>query len=228
MSSVRFRENRLTSLCFFVRRPGGRVTFFACTKKVTKEMHPRLRAGLRPVRCGRPGFGGRAPALSPKAGRPGPPRVRGTRPDPADLRRFTEGPRIKSEERRSQSFCGRDCRALLFPGPLQVAASRWRKSRAAIAGRMPASSASAQGCAVAEPRSLLAECAGRDARAPRPRGCPFFGYFLWASKESDSAARTADEKTQGRETVFARRTTSKDKIKMDSGLRRNDGRLSPE
>ena len=39
------------------------------------------------------------------------------------------------------------------------------------------------------------------------------GYFLWASKESDSAARMADEKTQGREPVFARRTTSKTKSK---------------
>src|SRR5690242_14539424 len=82
-------------------------------KKCTLGYAP---AAKPPVRCGRPGFGGRAPALSPKAGRPGPPRVRGTRPCPADLRRFTEGPRIKSEERRSQSFCGRDCRALLFPG----------------------------------------------------------------------------------------------------------------
>jgi hypothetical protein len=55
----------------------------------------------------------------------------------------------------------------------------------------------------------------------------FFGYFLCASKESDSAARTADEKTHGREPVLAKRTDdrkTKDKIKMDSGLRRNDGK----
>jgi hypothetical protein len=55
----------------------------------------------------------------------------------------------------------------------------------------------------------------------------FFGYFLCASKESDSAARKADEKTHGREPVLAKRTDdrkTKDKIKMDSGLRRNDGK----
>src|SRR3569833_2180000 len=46
-------------------------------------------------------------------------------------------------------------------------------------------------------------------------------YFLCASKESDSAARKADETTQGRESVFA--SAPKDKVKMDSGLRRNDG-----
>jgi len=50
----------------------------------------------------------------------------------------------------------------------------------------------------------------------------FFGYFLCASKESDSAARKADETTQGRESVFARRDDSKDKVKMDPGLRRDD------
>jgi hypothetical protein len=49
----------------------------------------------------------------------------------------------------------------------------------------------------------------------------FFGYFLCASKESDSSARKADETTQGRESVIA--STAKDKVKMDSGFRRNDG-----
>jgi len=36
----------------------------------------------------------------------------------------------------------------------------------------------------------------------------FFGYFLCASKESDSAARKADEKTQGREPVIATPVTT--------------------
>src|SRR5689334_674906 len=88
---------------------------------------------------------------------------------------------------------------------------------------MAASSSTVHGRTASKPRSLLAECAGMDARAPRPRGCPFFGYFLWASKESDSAARMADETTHGREPVFAKRLTSRKKIKMDSGFRRNDG-----
>ncbi len=34
------RENRLTSVCGFARHPGGRVTFFACPKKVTQERAP--------------------------------------------------------------------------------------------------------------------------------------------------------------------------------------------
>ena len=43
--SSRVTPTRRSSLLVSVRLPGGRVTFFACTKKVTKEMHPRLRAG---------------------------------------------------------------------------------------------------------------------------------------------------------------------------------------
>ena len=42
---ARVALTRPSSLLASVRLPGGRVTFFACTKKVTKEMHPRLRAG---------------------------------------------------------------------------------------------------------------------------------------------------------------------------------------
>ena len=44
-----------------------------------------------------------------------------------------------------------------------------------------------------------------------PPGCPLFGYFLWASRESDPAARMADGTPQGRESVFA--STPKDKSK---------------
>src|SRR5689334_1168289 len=98
---------------------------------------------------------------------------------------------------------------------------------------MAASSSTVHGRTADEPRSLLAECAGMDARAPRPRGCPFFGYFLWASKESDSAARTADEKTHGREPVLAKRpdNTKRQKSKWipasagmtAKGAHRNDG-----
>ena len=76
------------------------------------------------------------------------------------------GVNVKSEQRRwvpafagttSFCFCGRS-RAflLLYPGPLQVAASRWRKSRAAIAARMAASSSTVHGRIADEPRSLLA------------------------------------------------------------------------
>ena len=53
-------------------------------------------------------------------------------------------------------------------------------------------------------------------------GCPSLGYFSWASKRSDPAARMAGGITQGRESVFAKRRNSKTK-QMDSGFRRNDG-----
>ena len=152
----------------------------------------------------------------------------------SDLRRSTEGP--ESEEpgqtslRSSLKLLRQEPRfSLLYPGPLQVAASRWRISRAAIAARMAASSSTVHGRTADEPRNLLAQSTGRDARRPRPRGCPFFGYFLWASKESDSAARMADEKTQGRETVFAGRTTSKTKSKwIPAFAGMTAGRPSPE
>ena len=48
-----------------------------------------------------------------------------------------------------------------------------------------------------------------------PPGCPLFGYFLWASRESDPAARMADGTTPGRESVFAKRRTSKSKEEAD-------------
>jgi hypothetical protein len=202
-------------------------------------MHPRLRAGLQPVRCGRPGFGGRAPALSPNAGRPGPHRVRGTRPCPADLRRFTEGPRRQKKKNQAEAKAlgprlrgdddGVSVRSVLLlrqglPRSALPGSSRSRRAGAGkarrVARRMRASLPSVQGRAVGKPRSLLAKGAGRDARAPRPRGCPFFGYFLWASKESDSAARTADEKTHGRESVLAKRLKNKRQ-------NQNGSRLSP-
>ena len=75
----------------------------------------RRRRSRRFAAVGR-GLAAGLPALSPNARRPGAPRVRGTRPFPADLRRFTEGPGIKSKQQSNKSFCGRDCRALLFPG----------------------------------------------------------------------------------------------------------------
>ena len=128
---------------------------------------------------------------------------------------------LRSSARR---FCGMDCRALLFPGSLQVAASRRRKSRAAIAGRMPASLPSVHGRTVGKPRSLLAQCAGMDARAPRPRGCLFFGYFLLGKQKKVGGRQGRRSNSQGREPVFAKRTdNTKDKIKMDPGLRRDDG-----
>ena len=58
----------------------------------------------------------------------------------------------------------------------------------------------------ANPGACSRSHAGMDARVTATSRVHFFGYFLCASKESDSAARTADEKTQGREPVLAKRT----------------------
>jgi len=53
----------------------------------------------------------------------------------------------------------------------------------------------------------------------------FFGYFLCASKESDSAARKADETQQGR--TPSQRAALKAKNQKDSSLRRKDEVWSP-
>ena len=74
------------------------------------------------------------------------------------------------------------------------------------------------GCAVSGTPAVRSEPARS---AGVPPGCLLFGYFLWASRESDPAARMADGTTQGRESVFAKRRTPKKK-QMDSGFRRND------
>src|SRR5262249_36051556 len=67
----------------------------------------------------------------------------------------------------------------------------------------------------------------------RRAGCPTTAdarvCFLWLlsfaqAKESNSAARMADEKAQGREPVLAKRPNQREQKQMDSRFRGNDGR----
>jgi hypothetical protein len=66
----------------------------------------------------------------------------------------------------------------------------------------------------AKPRPPVAN--RRNAPAAR-LGWPLFGYFLWPDRESDPAARMADGKTQGRESVFVER--GKRKANKNGGLK---------
>ena len=72
-------------------------------------------------------------------------------------------------------FCGRDCRALLYPGPSRPRRAGGGKVATAIAGRMPASLPTVHGRTAGKPRNLLAESQGH--------GCPcdrdLEGAFLW-------------------------------------------------
>ena len=104
--------------------------------------------------------------------------------------------RGQSSLRRDQvsRFCGRDCRALLFPGPSRPRRAGGGNSREAGARRMRARPISAQGCAVSGPRSLLAESLGRDAQRPRTRGCPFLWLLSFGqAKESNRRPWMVDE-----------------------------------
>ncbi len=132
---------------------------------------------------------------------------------PFALRRFSEGPESKSIGKMdsglrrndglggrrisaassingvvicgdtSRRFCGRDCRALLFPGPSRPRRAGAGNCREAVAGRMPASSTSVHGRTVGEPRSLLAQFAGRTPANRGREGVFLLVTSLWTSKE---------------------------------------------
>ena len=179
-----------------VCRPSMAASYFLllAQKKVTKrKRHPRIRAARGASGSLRAdGFGPQAiPALLSESARSlAPPALRAA--FPSALRRCSEGTRRQSERKKEtdvsdisdvayiRCFCGRDCRALLFPGSLSAAARRRRKSREAVAGRMPATfDESTRMCSRRSPPSLLAEFAGHGCPANRDReGAFFFGYFL--------------------------------------------------
>src|SRR6476646_2896203 len=157
-------------------------------KKVTKEKgtlgyapSPKAR-----VRCGRTGFAHR-PSMACCRNRRDPSR----RPravhaaGPSTLRRYSEGTR-RAKQKRKKPTC-RIYPTLLrqglprsaLPGPLSAAARTRRKSREAVAGRMPATSTRAHGCAPGEALRVLAKFAGQGCPANRGReGALFLGYFL--------------------------------------------------
>ena len=91
---LRFTLAERSSLLGFARHP-WRASHFLCLHKESNQRNApsvtRRRQSRRFATVGR-GLAAGHPALSPNAGRPGPHRVRCTRPCPSDLRRFTEGP----------------------------------------------------------------------------------------------------------------------------------------
>ncbi len=214
-------------------------------KKVTKENGTLGSAPLaqRAVRCGRTGFthrpsmaccrNRRDPSRRPRAVhtafsvRPSP-RLRGDPgacPHPSPLPRAGEGTWCASTWKASASAAGTAALSL-FPGP-----SRPRRAGAGIARRgartMRARSTRAQGCAPGEPRSLLAKSLGHGCRATADARVSFLWLLSFGqAKESNRSPWMADQTTHGRESVLARTPKTKErksKIKMDSGLRRNDG-----
>ena len=163
------RDSRLTSVCGLSAIHGRQLLSFACPKESNqRKRHPRIRAArgasgslradgfrpqaihgllsksarsLAPPACGARGF-----SVHP------PPLLRG---DPKSKAKETDVSDI-SGVAYIRCFCGRDCRALLFPGSLSAAARTRRKSREAVAGRMPATSTRAHGCAPGEALRVLA------------------------------------------------------------------------
>jgi hypothetical protein len=182
---------------------GRRLLSFVAQKKVTKE-NGNLGAAPSPsarVRYGRTGLAKRPsmasrpnrrdPSRRPRAGHAAFPSAlrRGFRGDPKSQGEgagstLSRGRRNLGSRRFASAscFCGRDCRALLFPGPsrprragggsaacFRTRARAWRRAR----------SRRAQGCALSEPRSLLAKSRGQGCPRDRGReGAFFFGYFL--------------------------------------------------
>ena len=150
-----------------VCRPSMAASYFLllAQKKVTKEKGTLGFAPLaeRAVRYGRTGSAHRAslpccpnrrdPSRRPRFARLIRPPFAATQREPEE-----QSERKKRNRRVAyiRCFCGRDCRALLFPGSLSAAARTRRKSREAVAGRMPATSTRAHGCAPGEALRVLA------------------------------------------------------------------------
>src|SRR5580765_5921919 len=169
-----------------VRRPSMVAGYFLllAQKKVTKENGT---LGFAPspaarVRYGRTGFAHR-PSMACCRNRRDPSR----RPRavhaafPSALRRYSEG---KSEEQKPTcriypTLLRQGLPRSALPGSLSAAARTRRKSREAVAGRMPATSTRAHGCAPGEALRVLAKFAGHGCPANRDReGALFLGYFL--------------------------------------------------
>ncbi len=210
--SSALRENRLTSVCVSSAIHGGRLLSFACPKESNqRKRHPRIRAAraasgsLRANGFGRQAIHGLLPNRrdpsrrpractrlfrSPFAAAQRDPRARATasmvRPSPERrawsariLRRRYKRCRICGFDR----FCGRDCRALLLPGP-----SRPRRAGAgSVAKRWPA------GCRPVRPQytdvlwANPGACSrSSPARMPADRGREGVSLLvtsLWTSKE---------------------------------------------
>ncbi len=145
-------------------------------------------------------------------------------PHPSPLPQAGEGTRCVGHD-GSNRFCGRDCRALLFPGP-----SRPRRAGAgSVAKRWPA------GCRPvrrehmdvlpANPGACSRSHARRDARVTADARVSFSWLLLFGqAKRSNRRPWMADDPHTDVSRSSRQRRKPKSKVKMDSGLRRNDER----
>ncbi len=194
-----------SSLLGFARHP-WRASHFLCLHKESNQRNaPSVKRRLRRFAAVGRGLAAGHPALSPNAGRPGPHRVRRTRPCPADLRRFTEGQRQERSKGALSSAAGAAL-FFCFPGPLQVAASRWRKSPK---GRRQDVGEFADSTGTYCPQNPGACSRSRRAwMAWMPVDRDLEGALSWVTffgqaKKVTRPPGMAGETTQGRETVFA-------------------------
>ena len=141
----------------------------------------------------------------------------------ATLRAFPPPARRDLEGTRGRAERGSPCRRS-FASPLLILGPSVKRRRSAGKGRVPRTRGAPGRRAFGDragalpPNPSRPQRTGGFAAGAQPR-VHFFGYFLCASKESDSAARKADETQQGR--TPSQRAALKDKIR--SGFQ-----LSPE
>ena len=195
------RENRLTSVCVSSAILAAGYFLLLAQKKVTKENGTLGAAPLaaRAVRYGRTGSAKRPsmasrpnrrdPSRRPRAGHAAGPSAlrRGFRGDPEEQRRWVPASAGTTKPGSPRlCFCGRDCRALLFPGPS-------RPRRAGAGNCRVHRTRSRAGCArvrcqyrdvlSADPAACSRSHAGMDARVTAAARVPFsLVTFFWASK----------------------------------------------
>src|ERR1700761_8729136 len=148
------RENRLTSVCGSSTIHGRRLLSFACPKESNqRKRHPRIRAlgyaegslradGFRPqaiLACCR---NRRDPSRRPRFARLVRPPFAATQREPEEQKPMDSGFRRNDGVgcvAYIRCFCGRDCRALLCPGPSRPRPERGGKTakRGAAGGGAP-------------------------------------------------------------------------------------------
>ena len=125
---------------------------------------------------------------------------------------------------RGRAERGSPCRRS-FASPLLILGPSVKRRRSDGKGRVPRTRGAPGRRAFGDragalpPNPSRSQRTGGFAAGAQPR-VHFFGYFLCASKESDSSARTADETQHGR--TPSQRAALKDKFKVESDLRRNE------
>ena len=183
-------------------------------------MHPRFRAGgkaagsLRSAGVWRQGFlpcrQRRAVLARPACG------ARGLfRPTSAASQR-DPGSRAKSGAKASAAGTAALCAFRRVPSRSRRAGGGKAQR---VARRMRASLRPVHGRTVRKPRSLLAECAGMDAREPRPRGCLSLVTFFGQAKKVTRPPGMAGEAQQGRRRGFRGSAARENERQNQNGFR---------